>query len=91
MVTPRYFAELHNEIDEVLYMKFTSGRGKFNLGRKMIIVDFSGLICNSFALHQLCNRRSSQLQITSKPFSEELFRARHVSSEKSEVDKGKHL
>ena len=30
-------------------MKFTSGRGKFNLGGKIIIVDFSGLICNSFA------------------------------------------
>ena len=33
-------------------MKFTSGRRKFNLGGKIIIVDFPGLICNSFALHQ---------------------------------------
>ena len=82
MVTPRYFAESHNEIDEVLYMKFTSGRGKFNVGGKIIIVDCSGLICNSFALHQLCNRRSSQLQLTSRAFSEELFRAIHVSSAK---------
>ena len=63
-------------------MKFTSGRGKFNMGGKIIIADFSGLICNSFALHQLRNRRSSQLQLTSRAFSEELFRARHVSSAK---------
>ena len=63
-------------------MKFTSSRGKFNLGGKTIIVDFSGLICNSFALHQLCNRCSSQLQLTSRAFSEELSRARRVSSAK---------
>ena len=63
-------------------MKFTSGRGKFNLGEKIIIVGFSGLICNSFALHQLCNRHSVQLQLTSRAFSKELFGARHVSSAK---------
>ena len=70
-------------------MKFTAGRGKFNLGRNIIIVDFSGLICNSFILHQLCNRRSSQLQLTSRVFSEELFRARHVpSAKKARMTKG---
>ena len=63
-------------------MKFTSGQGKFNLGGKIVIVDFSGLICYSFALHQLRNWRSSQLQLTSRAFSEELCRARHISSAK---------
>ena len=82
MVTSRYFAKSLNEIDEVLQMKFTFGRGKFNLGGKIIIVDFSELIGNSLALRQLCSRRSSQLQLTSRAFSEELFRARHVSSAK---------
>ena len=71
-------------------MKFTSGRGKFNLGGKIIIGDFSGLICNSFALHQLCNRRSSQLQLTSRAFSEECLELDTYHLQKDEVDKKLH-